>query len=163
VPRPKTSEGGTEGGNPEDEELMDQAFDFQDQAWPQIVAWLDGKKVRVSEINASGTVDEVFEDVRMAIDPFYAYRRLNTAAALTAEDVERSKDDERFDMQPAARLLRHENTSFCPVCLADRRLLVPGRDALGVRVLNAAYSCCSPRCVERMVANGYQYHINNRQ
>ena len=142
----------------EEEELMDKADEFQNDIWPSLLPYFEEHAYNFSEINAGPTIDNVIESVRCAIDPFYAYRKINSAQKCNQDMIER-KDEERRNRKPEVRELRYDSTNFCPVCLLDDHLLVPGINNEAYMIEAQTYSLCSSNCGAKFLADPNKYNL----
>lgn len=151
-----------EGDAVEDKEtLMDSAFEFQEQKWPQLKNMLEEEGILVQEVPGLGRKTEVLLRIRQALDPFFAFRA-NATKEIGFEDIEKSKAEgsRKYELGPQARALRYGQTTFCPVTLIDENLLVPGKDDLAVRIGARCYSVYSKKCIEKVLAAPRRYHLD---
>jgi adenylate kinase family enzyme/YHS domain-containing protein len=155
------AEGEEEGANPQDEELLNRAKQFEDDLWPTLQGSVEVAELRQVEIDGLQPEAEVLRQVRCAMDPFLAYRLKHAGAVITAADVDASAEEGamRIALAPEVRGLRYLTTNFCPVSLRDEQLLVPGKDDLGLRIGHDCYSVFDDASQQRALKAPRRYHI----
>lgn len=151
-----------EGDANDNSDLLDRAFDFQDQIWPRLQSVLDEAGTRWVNIDASGSIEDTLEKIRREIDQFFAYRSYYAGTAVTEAEMEAFGEEPagKFDVSDAGRMLRYNNTHFCPVSLINQKLLVPGKSSHGVRLGTCIYSCFDEAAIAAAAVSPLRYHLD---